>query len=288
MKTIAFDAASNTTDSSGGSFSWSHTCTGSDRFLIVALRNPVGQNVSDVSYDGVSMTLHDRRSIFSAGYCYVYYLANPSSGTHTINVTNSSGNMDAAAVSYTGVKSTGQPDNYGNNSSGASTTYSETISSTVDGCLHVSSVFGSSGNAITAGADTSVRTNVRSVANIALGDCQTPISSAGSNTLNFSASSMSWESTGLIIKPNNDIYTISAETEAFSLTRNTALMFKRYTLAAVSKALSLITNAASIQRIRLWINESTSSSSFSNSAKTSSSWTNGTKESSTFTNESKS
>jgi hypothetical protein len=77
---IAFDAASGGTrfNSAGTSHSWSHTCTGSDRFLVVqvgSFRSAGGGDVvSGVTYNGVSMTLLGKDDVQTNTQYYYYYL----------------------------------------------------------------------------------------------------------------------------------------------------------------------------------------------------------------------
>lgn len=117
---IAYDSsalgAANTT-------SWSHTCSGSDRILIVSIAND--GTSSSATYNGVAMT--QQGSVVSD--LTVWYLINPDTGTNTVSFTNSSGTKyRGASSSYTGVKQTGFPDSTANN---ATTTTPRTLSTTV-------------------------------------------------------------------------------------------------------------------------------------------------------------
>lgn len=113
---IAFD----TYTSSGGSgstssFSFSHTCSGSDRILFVTYSAADTGNANPsttVTYNGVSMTsLVNYRPGGASNpvRIRVFYLLNPASGSNTVSVTLGSGwtfFSNCAAASYTGVDQT--------------------------------------------------------------------------------------------------------------------------------------------------------------------------------------
>lgn len=112
---IAHDTDSNSgaVASAATSFSWTHTCTGSNLILIVS----VGLNetnshatVTGVTYNSVSLT---NQQVKDAGnpqfsYLWVGYLINPASGANTVtvtlsNATNVTNGNAGAATSFTGV-----------------------------------------------------------------------------------------------------------------------------------------------------------------------------------------
>lgn len=113
---VAVDAASvsNTTDAQQAK-SWSHTCSGSDRLLIVTVMwndsNGTDADLTSVTYNSVAMTAvgattRANTSVSGVDRCIrSYYLVAPATGSNTVAVTmNQSGlSFGAAAVSYTGV-----------------------------------------------------------------------------------------------------------------------------------------------------------------------------------------
>ena len=108
---IAFDAASNSAyQAASSSYSWSHTCTGTDRclFVGVSILSGVSASVSGVTYNSVAMTLV--RSKASAGGTIrseLWRLVAPATGSNTVAVTLSAAvNSSAGAVSMTGVHQT--------------------------------------------------------------------------------------------------------------------------------------------------------------------------------------
>jgi len=135
---IAFDAATNTTSTNTNTNSFSHTCTGSDRFLIVpcaSLNNGTSDAITSVTYDGVAMTrLGSALQVPSANWIiYLYYLVNPASGSNTVTVTRntSNGQTYGAAASYTGVDQT-TPIDASTNNTGKAQEISTTLSSVTD------------------------------------------------------------------------------------------------------------------------------------------------------------
>src|SRR6266550_1285190 len=110
---IAFVAAADLgNNGGGGAYTVSYTVgAGSDRLLVVALVGAVvpTDNITGVTYAGVSMTLINKR-IPSTGRCsYLFYLLNPASGANNIVVTNSSNEfIIPQAADYTGVKGNSQ------------------------------------------------------------------------------------------------------------------------------------------------------------------------------------
>lgn len=112
---IAFDAYTDGGALAPGSspLAWNHTCTGSDRLLLVAVSIGAAVNtITGVTYNGVALTkLITTDFNGSIGVLEIWGLVNPASGTNSISVAfTGSQFMGASAVSYTGVKQSGLPD----------------------------------------------------------------------------------------------------------------------------------------------------------------------------------
>lgn len=161
---IAFDAVSNLNGAPSSSLSWSHTCTGADRILIVGIAQRNGRSVTAITYNGVAMTL-----IGTSGDTFttisMYYLLAPATGANTISITFSSSDSDnnGMAVSYTGVHQTTPLGTFvsASNPGSGSTTPSVTASS-ASGELVVDtvSVQSSATQSITVGSGQTQRNNV--------------------------------------------------------------------------------------------------------------------------------
>ena len=103
---IAYDNSLN----GNSSTSYSYTCSGSNRLLILGVL-VIQPAVPTATYNGVSMTVLDSLSDNLGISLYVFYLLNPASGSNTLTYTNGgSGAVGSVAVSYTGVKQSSFPD----------------------------------------------------------------------------------------------------------------------------------------------------------------------------------
>ena len=106
---IAFDAASTAKVASGTSLSWSHTCTGANRALIVGLTHKNGTTYATaITYNGVSLTKAILQKVGGSGSqdcsMELWYLLAPASGSNTISViinTSTPGSV-GGACSFTG------------------------------------------------------------------------------------------------------------------------------------------------------------------------------------------
>lgn len=110
---LAFDAASGASIVNGTSITLSHTCTGSSRLLIAAVRDDSGSDtLTGVTYAGVAMTQIAKINHTAASvWLYMYYLVAPATGANNIVASFSGGaaNHQLAGSSYTGASGT-QPD----------------------------------------------------------------------------------------------------------------------------------------------------------------------------------
>ena len=108
---IAFDAATEDKTTTANVLTYSHTCTGSDRFLYVAFTTLSNNHtVTSVTYGGAAMTtIATEVLVFSPTWRHHgYYLANPASGTNNVVITcaSISFSIRSSCVSYTGVDQT--------------------------------------------------------------------------------------------------------------------------------------------------------------------------------------
>lgn len=135
---IARDTFTAITNSSTGatSFSYSHTCTGSNLALIVNITDEAGGTLTGVTYNGVSMTPLVSQIGFGtqSAAIYLYGMLNPPTGTHTVAMTRSgtAGQILSGSASYTGVKQTGLPDATAKNTA-SGTNITTTITTMVAG-----------------------------------------------------------------------------------------------------------------------------------------------------------
>lgn len=197
---IAFDSTTTSSLwSSVTSITFAHTCTGTNRILFVATANNLGVNVTGVTYNGVAMTqIGSSLSNGAPSKSYLWYLIAPATGSNNVVVSLSgSASVIAKACSYTWVAQTWQPDS--NSSTWPTTTTSFTTSTTTvaDNSWLICAGMGRNGSAITAGANTFVRSNIEVLLAwlyvIDSNSAQTP---AGSKSMNVTSASQ--EFTGIM------------------------------------------------------------------------------------------
>lgn len=108
---VAFDAASSGVQASGTTLSFSHTCSGSDRQLVVAVTWTGSAAISSVTYNGVAMTpIAAQSDIAGTFHSKTFFLANPPTGANTVLIT-ASGTVTilAGSVSATGTDTAATP-----------------------------------------------------------------------------------------------------------------------------------------------------------------------------------
>lgn len=180
---IAFDAFSdgvNFTESSP--LTWTHTCTGSDRLLIVGtVGDTASDTVSGVTYNSVAMTKIAAVLVPDNRYLTLWYLLNPASGANTVSVT-SAGPAGAAgrSTSYTGVQQSGQPDASTTNTVSANTTLTTTLTTIADNCW---TMLVAKATVATLGAGTGSTARTAVTEQLALFDNNAAITPAGSTSM---------------------------------------------------------------------------------------------------------
>lgn len=129
---IAFDAATNGGVNAGTTFTFSHTCSGSDRLLFVGfVWDSADDDVVSVTYNGVGMTLVAKN--LTGQNRYLYRLIAPASGAHDVVITTTAGHtVFAGATSYTGADQTSQPAGTTNSSAVGATSLLTSVTTTVD------------------------------------------------------------------------------------------------------------------------------------------------------------
>lgn len=144
---------------SGTSLTYSHTCSGEERYLAVSVGTHVNQGaVSGVTYNGVAMTNIGTEDGNNNTRIQLWGLANPATGANNV-VISKAGSTAIRAMSYSfiGVDQT-NPVNTSNvfprSSWTGVTTFNPSVTASVTGCLGVLAFFADSGNPLTAGTNT--------------------------------------------------------------------------------------------------------------------------------------
>lgn len=198
---IAVDSVNNGAGGTGTSRTYSHTCSGTDRYLLVFVRGGGGEGnrVTSITYAGVSMSLLGVANYGEA--MIVYGLANPASGANNVVVTFSSSSYhQVGSISYTGVHQTSSLD-------GTVQTYAPTSVSSVTATVTTSYsgswvIIGAKNGslAISAGTNCTLRVNCGSEG-ARSGDTNGG-TSPGANTIQVTASgSSNWSVVGLALRP---------------------------------------------------------------------------------------
>lgn len=179
---IAIDATSEGFANST-TLSFSHTCTGSNRLLLVSYFTfPNADAVSGITYATVPMTKLATLAADAGGVETIYGLIAPAIGANNIVFTISpSSQVFATAASYTGVSQTGLPDNFTTNT-GTATSLTTALTTIADNCWIV---FGGreNGGTIGAGTNTSLRIANSTSPDCALFDTNAAQTPAGSHSV---------------------------------------------------------------------------------------------------------
>src|SRR3990167_4966147 len=143
---IAFDTTTTSATSS-----WSHTCSGSDRILIVTLRC-ADNAATAVTYNSVAMTKINEVALGGGvAATQLWLLMNPASGANTVSVTITGG-VSSISASYTGVLQTGQPDAQNTNTTTSGTSLAVTVTTIADNDWLIGGAFDNGAGVLSAGA----------------------------------------------------------------------------------------------------------------------------------------
>lgn len=184
---IAYDSSSSgSTVNPGTSLSWLHTCSGTQRLLLVALRggNSEGDKVTGVTYNGVAMTKITSVTSPSTGNITIslWYLLNPSSGSNTVTASLSSGFLGGGSISYTGVRQVGFPDNSTTNTGHTVSSLNTSLTTVRNNCWTL--LYGMA-DSISASTGSTLRTTV---SRGALFDSNGVVTPAGAKSMAFTNS----------------------------------------------------------------------------------------------------
>lgn len=195
---IAFDASS-TNDSvnwgSGTSVTWSHTCTGSDRILFVAVFNLGSATLpSGITYNGVAMTMINSQDTDGGGYTEsLWYLVAPSTGANNIVTTwaVSNGLFNCIATSYTGASQTGQPDSSNTGLALGVTSITTNLTTVANNCWLVGYARATGAFTFTNGTNGFIRNTGMASGSVVMADSNGVITPAGSTGMTLGRTSSS-------------------------------------------------------------------------------------------------
>lgn len=181
---IAFDASAKATAVTATSVTWSHTCTGDNRILFVAVGVPTADTITGVTYNSVAMTLIDKKQMGADRFFYLWYLVAPATGANNIVATSSNSQiLRAASASYTGASQTGVPDASTTNNVEGTLSITTSVTTVADNSWLVMVARNSGAEDITAGASTTLRTLIDPDTSEAIFDSNAAKTPAGSHSL---------------------------------------------------------------------------------------------------------
>ena len=210
---IAFDAASNSGYLSAvaepdGIYSWNHTCTGANRFLIVgvSMLSVAGSSVTGITYNGVALTkIGHVASVSGAVRAELWGLIAPATGSNVIQVTLSTA-LDSVgcAVSFTGVHQTSPTEGFN--------TATATNVGAADATVDITTVanndwvidqVATDDTAITVGAGQTSRNNVTGTLGSGADSTEGPKTPAGAVTMSWGAvgAAATWSIAGIALRP---------------------------------------------------------------------------------------
>lgn len=155
--------------------------------LYVAVRSTTAgtDNITGVTYNGVSLTKVAGAQNPGDRWCTLWRLQNPATGLHNVIISAGIDYAEGIAVSYSGAVNGG--DVNGTNTGTSVASISKTLTTTFDKDWTIAAAFQNVAGAITAGASTTLR-QASTTTSFAVFDSNAAITPAGSTTLNVNAS----------------------------------------------------------------------------------------------------
>lgn len=209
---IAFDASSFNSGATGTTHTLAHTCTGSNRLLVVtAYLNNISDLITWITYNWVSMTRISWINNWTSESIYMYYLIAPATGANNIvATTSSSATVIMQNASYTDIKQSSQPDASNTSAYTNSLTTQSTSVNTIDNNCWTVWIFRTSTNQ-TVIAGTTFRTGLNLT--IQIGDSNWPKTPAGSTSLGTTFAS--WFSAQIVASFSPSTSTVNSSFLAF-------------------------------------------------------------------------
>lgn len=188
---IAFDNKAAATGSVTSSVTFSHTTSGSNRILFVAVTAANG-DTTGVTYSGVAMTKINN-TVVDNGVLYtsLWYLIAPATGANNVIVSTAGTAVVGSSASYTGASQTGQPDASTTTGSATTASFASSVTSINDNSWTIATSRTGNGFTLTGGANTVVRNQPELVQFGAGGlwDSGINITPAGASTLTVTCTS---------------------------------------------------------------------------------------------------
>lgn len=246
---IAYDASSSVYNSSAStSHTLSHTCTGSNRVLVVGTRTYDANAITGVTYNGVSMTEVGSNVALGSDAFRRWILVNPASGANDIVASlSSSRRIEIYAVSFTGAKQSAQPDASAT-ATGSSTSATGSVTTVADNSWVVA--FAESNGASGAWSSSTNCTVVQSITDRGAAGYGGPKTPAGSFTQAIAiASTGGWGFAQVSIAPAPTTdYSIVAASGSYTLTGTEAALKAALRIVAAAGSYAVTGTAAALSR----------------------------------------
>ncbi len=221
---IAFDAASNSGyQTAQSSYSWSHTCTGLERYLIVGISmlSVLGSSVSSITYAGLPLSLIGvRSSAAGAVRVEIWGLIAPALGSNTIAVTLSAA-LDSVggAASFVGVHQVSPTEGFNSASAtnvGAADATVD-VTTVADNDLAID-VLATDDTAVSVGAGQTSRWNVTGTLGSGAGSTEGLKTPAGVVTLSWTGvgAAATWSIVGVALRPSAASFLINTAMLGYS------------------------------------------------------------------------
>ena len=205
---IQFDSASNSGyQAASSSYSWSHTCSGSNRFLSVdiAVLSVLGTTVTGITYNSIALSfLGSKTSGTGSDRIETWGLIAPATGSNTIAVTlSASVASSGVAVSYTGVHQTSPTEGFNSNegtNGGSPADATVDITSVANNCWIHAAV---ATNDTTITANQTTRNNVSGALGSGADEDFGPQTPAGTKTMSYTnvGALAPWAIAGYALRP---------------------------------------------------------------------------------------
>lgn len=199
---IALDASASSSTTSASSLTYSHTCSGSERILFVAVFSggpgPGSVPCTGVTYNSAAMTKIDSNAPQANWDLSLWYLIAPSTGANNVVITlsGSTTTLYGDSVSYTGVQQSGVPDSSAKTTA-VSNSINQSTTTVADNCWVVGcAVTGASTIAASTGVTSRLDRDSAS-GSFEMGDSNAVKSPAGSYSMTFTGGAS--DSMGMIM-----------------------------------------------------------------------------------------
>lgn len=218
---IAFDANTTVQTAISITLTYNHTVgAGADRILFVLVWTGSGSVTTGVTYNGVAMTKIADKAAAGATEMSLWRLTNPASGSHDVVVTNNGGGAARStsySSSYSGVAQTNPIDAFAVAGPTTTTSYSQSLTTTADNCWAIMMGYAQDVANKTAGANTVLRYQDKTVVGSFLADTGAAKTPPGTDTMTITSTSQTFESIMASFKPPGTAYdSILTETISFA------------------------------------------------------------------------